>query len=732
MLAEDERALIRSAARDLLESEWSVEQAPTLATDTAAQRALWRLLGEQGWTSISVQCTELGLPVGLDLMLELGRASCNVPLHDAILANEVLEASASPLAKALLERLRSGEIAIGWLLEDSLAKGAGMAGSGAVPFVENAETIDVFLRPEPATGEIVVVPRDAVQILATPGLAVPALSELTIPTWASCDRFTSTFDLAQLVPLMRLLLATRATGAADRGLELLLEYAQERVQFGKKIGQFQAVQHKLADCFMAIQACRVSIVQAGVSTLERLPYLCAVAAANAGGGLRRAVLELHHGFGGIAFWEEHELPRHFRRVHADVTRLGGVIAARRDLANQLFQFGRIPELSLGKVADDFRHEVRSWLAEHWDHAYSDDELALPVNHRKARQSFSKELGRKGWLGLPWPREYGGQERSPMEQFAFEDEMVYQEAPGGFHLSSVNLIAPAIIRFGTPQQKAAFLPAIARGEVACALGFSEPGNGSDLAGLKTSARRHPDGGWVINGQKIYTSGAGFATHVWLAARTDPDQLRHSGISVFLLPMDATGVSIHPLRGLNDHRSNIVFYDDVRVSDDAMIGPENGGWKVIATALTHERVNMATIATRARSYFDRLLVEVSSGATGVISRDDAVVQDRIGALGSQLEAARLFGVELAHVLERGEDGGWRVPVAKVYSSELMESLAETAIDLLGPGATLKEGPGSARGQGRFEYAVRDALLYTIGGGTNEIQRTMIATQHLGMPR
>lgn len=277
-----------------------------------------------------------------------------------------------------------------------------------------------------------------------------------------------------------------------------------------------------------------------------------------------------------------------------------------------------------------------------------------------------------------------------------------------------------------------VPAIGKGDICFALGYSEPDNGSDLAGIKTAATATADG-WVIRGQKIYTSAAGYANYCWLAARTNPHDRRHGGISVFVVPLDTPGITIQPLKGLNGHRSNIVFYDDVRVPADAIVGEMNGGWKIITAALAYERVALAGIAARARAYFDRLLRYVlNARRDGKPMAQDSLVRDKIGELAAAIEAARLLAAETARVIDTGAVPVHQAAMLKVYSSELMERLAETAFDLVGAGATLRSGPASAAIQGRFEFAVRDALLYTIGGGTNEIQRTLIALRGLGLPR
>lgn len=737
-----ELVMVRDAARSLLDAEWPTAQAAEQAQRPDELRRLWRHAARQGWTGLALDDPELGLAAVLVLQQELGRAECPLPLADALLADAVLTASTQAEAASLRSALHEGDLIPTWCFgADSGEADAvelnidGSALSARLAFVENTSVATHLFIVTGAAREVLVVPMSIATVRPTPGLARPPLAEVVLEQAVRFDRIDTGFDLASLPALARLLLAARALGATRHGLDLLCDYARVRTQFGQKIGQFQAIQHKLANCLIGVEVCRLALLHAGGSAdAAQRAMRSATAVALAGQYLRQVVLELHHGFGGISFWEEHEMPRIFRRVHADLTRLGGVGAARAQLADGLLAPGaRMPEFDLGEQANSFRLEVRDWLRNHWDHTYPEATAHLPVNHRKARQDFSRQLGARGWLGVSWPREYGGQARSALEHLAFEEEMAYSEAPVTFHNTAATMIGPTLIRHGSAQQKAVFLPGIARGDFSFALGYSEPDHGSDLAGIRTAATPRPGGGWRIRGQKIFTSTAGFSTHVWLAARTDPAQLRHRGISVFIVPLDAPGITVQPMSGINGHRSNVVFYDDVDVDEDALVGELHGGWEVITAALAFERVSLAAIAARTRGYFDLLLSHVQTARkSGGPMAADSLVRDRIGQLAAQIEAARLLAVNTALVVQDGEVPVHQGAMVKVFASELMESLSESVIDLVGSGATLEGGAASALLDGRFEYAVRDALLYTIGGGTNEIQRTLIAQRGMGMPR
>ncbi|MGE0098002.1 MAG: acyl-CoA dehydrogenase family protein [Hydrogenophaga sp.] len=737
-----ELVMVRDAARALLDAEWPSQQAAALAMQPQELRRLWQQAVRQGWTQLDLDDRELGLAAALVLQQELGRAECPLPLADAVLCDAVLGASPLPAASSLRTALHDGDLVPTWCFGPESGEADafewlddGKAVTARLAFVENTSVATHLFVVTGGAREVLVVPLSTTQVQTTPGLARPPLAQVVLDRATQFERIDTGFDLSTLPALARLLLAARALGATRHGLELLCDYARVRTQFGQKIGQFQAIQHKLANCLMGVEVCRLALLHASTPNDTPADELrTATAVALAGQHLRQVVLELHHGFGGISFWEEHEMPRIFRRVHGDLTRLGGVGAARMQLARSLLAPGaRMPEFDLGEQANAFRHEVREWLAEHWDHRYPDETLGQPVNHRKARQDFSRKLGARGWLGVSWPREYGGQARSALEHLAFEEEMAYSEAPVTFHNTAATMIGPTLIRHGSAQQKQVFLPGIARGDISFALGYSEPDHGSDLAGIRTAATPLPEGGWRIRGQKIFTSTAGFSTHVWLAARTDPAQQRHRGISVFIVPLDAPGITLQPMSGINGHRSNVVFYDDVQVGEDALVGELHGGWEVITAALAFERVSLAAIAARTRGYFDLLLSHVQTARKGGQPlATDSLVCDRIGQLAAQIQAARLLAVNTALVVQDGEVPVHQGAMVKVFASELMESLSEAVIDLVGTGATLEAGAASTLLDGRFEYAVRDALLYTIGGGTNEIQRTLIAQRGMGMPR
>jgi alkylation response protein AidB-like acyl-CoA dehydrogenase len=273
----------------------------------------------------------------------------------------------------------------------------------------------------------------------------------------------------------------------------------------------------------------------------------------------------------------------------------------------------------------------------------------------------------------------------------------------------------------------------RGENTCCLGYTEPEAGSDLASLRTRAYRD-ETGWVIEGNKLFTTVGDKADYVWLAARTDPDApIKHAGISVFLVPMRSPGITIQPDMALYGHTACTVFYDHVHVPEDALVGPVNGGWKIITAALAHERILMGGNVATLRAYFDRLTAYIAQAERdGRPMRKDPLVRERIGSLAAEVEAARLLLMQSIELVERGEVPYYQAAMTKVFTSELEERLPEQAIELLGTAATLAPGVPEALLNGTFEAGLRASIFKVIGGGSNEIQRTLIAIRGLGLPR
>jgi alkylation response protein AidB-like acyl-CoA dehydrogenase len=376
---------------------------------------------------------------------------------------------------------------------------------------------------------------------------------------------------------------------------------------------------------------------------------------------------------------------------------------------------------------DFRGEVRSFIEE-WRTPELLEEYARTYGADGPElRRFRDALGERGWMRMCWPEEEGGEGRNLFYQFIFVEEMEYWGMPYG-NLTYTS-IAPSIQRFGSDEQRRRYLPGILRGESTFALGYSEPNAGTDLASLRTRARRIGDE-WVINGQKIWTSLADVATHIWLAARTDPDVPKHQGISVFIVPADAPGLTIRPLHAMYGGHTNETFYDDVRVPHADLVGGVGRGWPIIMHALNHERVGLAATGSLAR-LFDQLVAHLAERRRERL--EDPLVRRRLADLQLDLLEQRALAVQNAWIISKGGTPIAEASMAKVAATELRTRIANTGMDLLGRyGGLSRENGELAPAEGRMEWSFRIAPIFRFGGGTNEIMRDIIAAAGLGLPR
>ena len=345
------------------------------------------------------------------------------------------------------------------------------------------------------------------------------------------------------------------------------------------------------------------------------------------------------------------------------------------------------------------------------------------------RGFRAAMAERGWLALTWPVGYGGSGRSTFEQFLLMDEFAYWGAPAIDLTASA--VAPTIMRFGTDEQKARWLPAILRGEVECAIGYSEPDAGSDLASLRTSARLDGDT-WVVNGEKLWNTGAEFATHEWLVVRTDPAAPKHKGLSVFMVPIDAPGVSVQPILTWGGIRTNSVVFTDVRVGADHLIGTLNEGWRYVTTALDFERVSVGVTGGLRRLYDETLRYIDTREEDGAPLVAQADVRHTLADLAARIELARLLNYRAAWMVDQGLMPNAEASMTKVVTTELQAELAATVLGLAGgdaAGAPVGEQPLAVT---LALHMYRQAPYLRFGGGTNEIQRDIIAQRGLGLPR
>jgi alkylation response protein AidB-like acyl-CoA dehydrogenase len=343
----------------------------------------------------------------------------------------------------------------------------------------------------------------------------------------------------------------------------------------------------------------------------------------------------------------------------------------------------------------------------------------------------RQMGADGWLGVGWPREWGGQGRSGIEQQIWFEEARRAGAPVPF--VTLNTVGPALIARGSEAQKRRFLPGILAGEIQFAIGYTEPGAGTDLASLETRAERDGDG-FVVNGTKIFTSGADQADYVWLACRTDPAAERHRGISILIVDTKLPGFSAAPIHTVGGGRTTMTYYENVRVPADLLVGELHGGWKLVTLQLNHERIGLAAFGAAALERFDEVLAwaRATPDETGAPVARKPWVQLALAEAWARLRALEVLNWRIAWELEQGRLDPARASAAKVYSSETLIEVHRLLLDVVGePGALQADSPGAAL-RGQLEIDWRACQIQTFGGGVNEIQREIVAMLALGMPR
>ncbi|GAA4874256.1 acyl-CoA dehydrogenase family protein [Saccharopolyspora cebuensis] len=337
----------------------------------------------------------------------------------------------------------------------------------------------------------------------------------------------------------------------------------------------------------------------------------------------------------------------------------------------------------------------------------------------------KRLGADGWLGIGWPTEYGGQGRSAEEQYVFFDEV--QRAGVPFPFVTVNTVGPTLMDHGTAEQKRRFLPGILAGDVVFAIGYTEPGAGTDLAALSTRAVRDGED-FVVDGSKIFTSGANTADHVWLACRTDPEAPKHRGISILIVPTSAPGFSWSPIRTVGGMVVTATYYSGIRVPATDVVGEVDGGWQLITTQLNHERIGLAALGGRMIELWEQVLAWARENGVA----DLPWVRQDLARAHARLEAMRLLNWKMAGAVAAGTLTGADAGATKVYGTETHIEVQRLLSGVLGAAGRIRpESPGAALA-GQVEQLSRQGLVNTFGGGVNEVLRDMVATGGLGLPR
>jgi alkylation response protein AidB-like acyl-CoA dehydrogenase len=358
-----------------------------------------------------------------------------------------------------------------------------------------------------------------------------------------------------------------------------------------------------------------------------------------------------------------------------------------------------------------------------------DEVESGLGFGQHSWDFLRKIGAKGWLTPTWPKRYGGIEASHTRRLIILDRMAYYRAPS--NLVGVSIVGPTLIAFGTEEQKEKFLLPIARAEIEFSLGYTEPNAGSDLASLQTKAVRNGDS-YIVNGQKMFNTRVHYSDYHWLLVRTDPDAPKHKGLSLFILDLKSPGITVTPIWCIDGQRTNMVYLDDVRIPANCLVGDENNGWRVATHALEYERIMFGVVGAYQRIFEELVAYTKVTRLNGIFLAEDPLIRQKLARLAIELSVVRLLGYRTAWMLDNNKKSTYESVVLKVFNTEFSKRLANTGMQILGPYGPIRKDSKWAQLRGAVELEYRACLFKTIGAGSTEILKTVIAQRGLGLPR
>lgn len=726
----EEQQLLRATFADLFAAE-STSERVRAAEEAGFDAELWKRLAETGAFGIRVPESDGGSDLGLVeasvLLYEAGRRLATGPLAETVIACRLLAALGG---SDLLPSAVSGELAISLALrplgDGDLILSGGAAADAAIARQEDA----VVLVRRPADAAVVAN-------LGAAGLGRwPAGGGRTVEVLARGNEAMRAFEAA--LEEWKLLMASYVAGMGCEVLRIGAAYASERVQFDRVIGTFQAIAHPLADAATEVEASRLMVHEAlwaidrgrpEAGALVSMAFVWAVGAAT------RAARRTLHTHGGYGLSLEYDPQLYYRRVKAMPLLVGDPNDMLLEAADRLWngtetslpEAGAVPfEFELGADADAFRMRVRRFFEENvTDELRAHFHFSWDGHHA----GFTRTLAAAGLAFPSWPREYGGEERDVYDQHALEEEF-HNVGWTSHALGTTRMVGATLMRFASDELKEEVLPRIVAGDAVTSLGYTEPASGSDVAAAQTKAVRDGDG-WVINGQKMFTSGANVAQYVFLLTRTDPEVKKHRGLTMFLVPFETPGIEIQAVHTLSDERTNITYYSDVRVADRYRIGEVNGGWDVLTYALELE--HGGTYPKHQRDLLNAAVRWARSAERGGRPAiEDPRVKERLARAAMHFEAARVLSRQSLWVSAEGRPARGEGPMSKLFQTEVLVRDAQDLLDLAAPESLFRKGEPGALEEGEFEFAYRFAPAPTIYAGTSEIMRSIVAQAALGLPR
>jgi alkylation response protein AidB-like acyl-CoA dehydrogenase len=742
----EEQELLQHTFAELFAAESRPDRVRA-AEATGFDPALWKHLIETGAIGIRVPESCGGSGAGLHdaaiLAEQAGRALASVPLVEAICAAGLLARTPGDTARALLAEVLDGSCVPALALREAERSAEQLVPGGAAAdavLALDGDALVLLRRPRGAAGEPLVNIGPCALARWRVTAAPPGGDRVLL---ARGDAARDAWLTAR--EEWRLLTAAALVGLAQRALEIGADYAKSRIQFDRPIGSFQGVAHPLADSATAVSACQLlvsyaiwSIATAQPEASARICFAFAAAAESAATATARAL----HAHGGYGLSLEYDIQLYYRRAKAWALAGGDprdeLVRAAERLWDDAAQAVPLPDagpcaldFGLGEEAERMRNEARAFF----------ERALTPELRAKAHFSwdghdgeFQKEIARAGLLFPNWPPAYGGRGATGYELAALSEE--FQRQGWSTHaVITTAMVGATLMRFASEELKREVLPRILAGEAVTSLGYTEPASGSDVAAAQTRAVRDGED-WVVDGQKMFTSGADRAQYVFLLTRTDPSAAKHKGLTMFLVPLDLPGITIHPVHTLSDERTNVTYYSGVRVPDRYRVGEVGGGWNVIGYALEVEHGSGA-----------------GSGGHGTHLRDLAeragrwartAVRDGRPVLADDRARERLARVamhaDMSFVLDRralwfgatGRPDRGEGPMSKLFGTDTLQADASDLLDLWAPDSLLRAGSDGAIAEGEPEFGYRVAAATRIYAGTSEIMRSIIAQQALGLPR
>ncbi|MFI6943031.1 acyl-CoA dehydrogenase [Streptomyces sp. NPDC050418] len=673
----------------------------------------WSALAEQGLLGVHLP-EEYGGGGGdlVDLAVvveEAAQGALPGPLLANSLASAVLRrAGEQELAAALAEGERIGAVALAAGTLTFVRDDEGYLLDGEAPPVLSAGEADVVLLPaQGAEGVRWFVVEAADLAVRIQESADPTRPTAEVRAEGVRGRLIEA-DSGLVRDLAAVVFAADACGTAAWALRTAAEYAKVREQFGRPIGQFQGIKHLCADMLVRVEQARALVWDAaraaGEEAAEVRELASALAASVALDAAYACAKDCIQVLGGIGFTWEHDAHLYLRRALV-ARQLMGAGDAHRLRAVRLAEGGARRELrlELPAEAEEFRMQARAVI-----------EPVCGLDPKVVR----RELAPTGYTAPYLPKPYG-LGAGPVQQLAVQQEL----RAAGVKVSDLGIatwVVPSLIAYGTQEQQDRYLAPTLRGELMWCQLFSEPGAGSDLASLRTKAERVEGGGWKVNGQKVWTSSAHTADYGILLARTNPDAPKHKGLTYFVIDMKNTpGIDVRPLREISGEAMfNEVYFDDVMLPADAVVGEIDGGWKVARNTLGNERVHMADQMT-----FDTGLEMLIARAADL----DNATRARIGALTAEAHALACIGLRTTLQQVSGLEPGAGASIRKLVQTPHQQKVAELALELLGPAGALREGPGA-----RAVHSFLMSRCLTIAGGTTQVQLNVVAERILGLPR